>query len=162
VGDVELDDGHSFCYQVSVFFLTYLQKQIIKGTFQSYDFTVADPAEATEGEDTETNEIQKRSLRSLLLIDFELVDAFTQGQNHKNLLMLKKGKTANEQLGELKKNFEEQAVFRVVKAGWLDKVCLKPTLDSAAKRQQAIFSLDFSPDLLLKSALNFLDLNDLA
>lgn len=29
-GDIELDQGYSFAYQITIFFPTYFQKQIIK------------------------------------------------------------------------------------------------------------------------------------
>jgi hypothetical protein len=36
-GDIELDQGYSFAYQITIFFPTYFQKQIIQSQFSLYD-----------------------------------------------------------------------------------------------------------------------------
>jgi hypothetical protein len=36
-GDIEIDDGHSFTYQVNVFFTMYFQRQLVKSRFSLYD-----------------------------------------------------------------------------------------------------------------------------
>ena len=43
VGNIDFDQGHSFCYQITVFFPTHFQKQVIRTTYDIYDPTpVAD------------------------------------------------------------------------------------------------------------------------
>jgi hypothetical protein len=75
-GDIEIDDGHSFTYQVNVFFTLYFQKQIIKSRFSLYDQTVRDMKDSYESNEApdeelgDINEIERKNLNSLLLIDF--------------------------------------------------------------------------------------------
>ena len=44
-------------------------------------------------------------MKSLLLIDFQMIDGFNSNTNQNNLFLLKKGKKIIEQIPELKKNF---------------------------------------------------------
>ena len=66
-----------------------------------------DSYESNEGEEQDINEIQRRNLKSLLLIDFQMVDMLNSNNDQSNLFLLKKGKKINEQLPELKKNFQD-------------------------------------------------------
>ena len=112
VGDVEIDGGSPFTYQVQVYFTTYYRKQIIESTFGRYNDLARDPQQSTNtaskamdglfvdgqpnsgptaGRSTSSHidllyekfngdfaqdfsEVQKRNLRSLLMVDFTLVD----------------------------------------------------------------------------------------
>lgn len=53
-GDIELDQGYSFAYQITIFFPTYFQKQIIQSQFSLYD--------AFAGDEEDLNSVQKRNL----------------------------------------------------------------------------------------------------
>ena len=55
-GDIELDEGHSFTYQVNIFFTTYFQRQIVKSQFSLYDQTVRDMKDAYESNETADDE----------------------------------------------------------------------------------------------------------
>jgi hypothetical protein len=65
-----------------VFFTLYFQRQIIKSQFSLYDQTIRDMKDAYESneepaEDEELgdiNEVERRNLSSLLLIDYQMVD----------------------------------------------------------------------------------------
>jgi hypothetical protein len=60
-----------------------------------------DPYESNEPDllndgSSDINEIQRRNLKSLLLIDFSMVDMFNTNHDQANLFLLKKGKKINE------------------------------------------------------------------
>ena len=65
-----------------MFFTLYFQRQIIKSQFSLYDQTIRDMKDAYESneepaEDEELgdiNEVERRNLSSLLLIDYQMVD----------------------------------------------------------------------------------------
>ena len=46
LGNVEIDNGYSFSYQVQVYFMTYYQKQVIESSFGRYNQLVRDPLES--------------------------------------------------------------------------------------------------------------------
>jgi hypothetical protein len=54
-----------------------------------------DPYESNEAPDEEigdVNEIERRNLNSLLLIDFQMIDYMNSNSDHSNIFLLKKGK----------------------------------------------------------------------
>ena len=59
-GDIELDHGYSFAHQITMFFPTYFQKQIIKSQFSLYDVFAGR---------NDSNEKQKNALVSLTKVD---------------------------------------------------------------------------------------------
>jgi hypothetical protein len=108
-GDIEIDEGHSFAYQVRVFSTLYFQKQIIKSRFSTYDETVRDMKDQYESNEPppdddlgDINEIERRNLNSLLLIDFKMVDMMNSNCDHNNLFLLKKGKRLMDHISDLK------------------------------------------------------------
>ena len=110
----------------------------------------------------DVNEIERRNLGSLLLIDFQMVDLFNSNSDQNNLYLLKKAKKIIDQVHELKKNFKDITVVRLKKAYWLDCVMLKPNIDEWQVKQQAFYNYDYTPDLLLQSLIDFFDLNDIS
>ena len=136
-GDIEIDEGHSFTYQVRVFFSMYFQKQIIKSRFSVYDQTVRDMKDAYESNEPpdddigDINEIERRNLNSLLLIDFKMVDMMNSNSDHNNIFLLKKGKKLLDHIHELKANFSNLTVVRLKKAYWLGCVMLKPNVSAS-------------------------------
>lgn len=90
-GDIEIDDGHSFAYQVHVFFTMYFQKQIIKSQFGLYDHTARQEDEGPDEELGDVNEVERRNLAGLLLIDFQMTDLMNTNSDQSNLFLLKKG-----------------------------------------------------------------------
>lgn len=81
------------------------------------------------------NEIERRNLNSLLLIDFKMVDMMNSNSDHENLFLIKKGKKLFDHIHELKKNFSDMIVIRLKKAYWLNSVMLKPSPPSTAMLQ---------------------------
>lgn len=72
VGDIEIDLGFAFCYQVTVFFPNYFQKQVIKSQFSVYD------AFANQ---FDPNETTKRNLSSQAFIDSNIFRDVTTAKN---------------------------------------------------------------------------------
>jgi hypothetical protein len=82
--------------------------------------------EPVDEEVGDVNEIERRNLNSLLLIDFQMVDSMNSNSDHSNLYLLKKGKKLMDHMHELKQNFTGMTVIRLKKAYWLHCVMLKP------------------------------------
>ena len=75
--------------------------------------------------------------------------------------LLKKGKNINEQIPELKKMFGDIKILRLKKATWVDgQILMQPILTEEQKKQNAILSNNYVPDLQLKSLLDFIDIGD--
>jgi len=53
-------------------------------------------------------------------------------------------------------------VVRLKKAYWLDSVHMLPCIEAAEREQNAYFSNEYSPDLMLKSVQEILDVNDIS
>lgn len=53
-------------------------------------------------------------------------------------------------------------VVRLKKAYWLDSVHMLPRIEAAEREQNAYFSNEYSPDLMLKSVQEILDVNDIS
>lgn len=78
------------------------------------------------------SEVQKRNLKSLLMVDFTLVDLQNTNATGDSLPLLKKGKKINEQIPELKKMFSDVKIIRLKKATWIDgEVTISPKLSEA-------------------------------
>ena len=118
-GNVEIDDGFSFTYTVQVYFTVFYQKQVIESSFNRYNQMQRDPHQSTKISTDDQNskyraminrlyekfdsdfaqdfsEIQKRNLKSLLMVDFMLVDLQNTNADGASLPLLKKGKKVNE------------------------------------------------------------------
>ena len=91
--------------------------------------------EAPDEDLGDINEIERRNLNSLLLIDYQMVDLMNSNSDQNNLFLLKKGKKILDQIHELKKNFTDMIVIRLKKAYWLDAVIMRPKIDNKVKEQ---------------------------
>jgi hypothetical protein len=74
------------------------------------------------------NEIERRNLNSLLMIDFQMIDIMNSNSDQSNLFLLKKGKQLIDHLPELKAHFSDITVLRLKKAHWLECVIMKPII----------------------------------
>ena len=59
-GDIEIDHGYAFSYQISVFFPSYFQKQVVKSQFSVFDWFA---------HENDPNSSQKRTLAMMNRID---------------------------------------------------------------------------------------------
>ena len=95
------------------------------------------------------------------MVDFTLVDLQNTNANGTSIPLLKKGKKINEQIPDLKKMFSDVRVIRLKKATWVDgQVMIWPKVSEAQKRQDAVFSSNYYPDLQFKALLDFVDVAD--
>ena len=144
-GDIELDQGYSFAYQITIFFPTYFQRQIIKAQFSVYD--------AFAGDEVDQNAVQKRNLTQMAKIDTNIFRDISTT----------KGNIPSQESLDHDKSFLTIKVIRLKQASsWLDYVCVYPTIPDYIQKQAAILSTSNPIDSLLRSAMNFLDVNDLA
>ena len=66
------------------------------------------------------SEVQKRSLKTLLMVDFMLLDLKNTNADGNSLPLLKKGKKINEQIPDLQRLFKDIKVIRLKQATWVD------------------------------------------
>jgi hypothetical protein len=142
-GDVELDGGFSFSYQVQAFFPTYFQKQIAKSQFSLYDCF---------GSDADPNEIQKVTLSKMAKVDTNI---FRDISTDKSAVP-----------DELTLQFEfKKANLKIMRLkgcqSWLQYVSLRAKEPEWLTKQQAVISAA-SIDTLLSQAMSFIDMNDTA
>jgi hypothetical protein len=96
--------------------------------------------EAPDEDLGDINEIERRNLNSLLLIDFQMVDMMNSNSDQNNLFLLRKGKKILDQVHELKKNFTDMTIIRLKKAYWLDCVIMRPAIDHKIKEMSQFFN----------------------
>ena len=138
-----MDHGYSFSYQVSVKFPSYFQKQVIKSQFSLYDvFAVEDK-----------NQVQKLTLHNMTRIDTNIF---------RDISTTRSTVPSDENLLYELRN-DDIKVIRLKSANyWIDYICMLPTEPEWHKKQQAILNNNNPIDHLVKSGMNFLDVNDLA
>lgn len=143
--DLTQDNGFSFAYQLSLFFPTHFQKQIIKSEFTIYDAFAADYKDK--------NQLQKRSMQSMIRVDPSI---FRDVSTNQALI-------PSEESLAYEVNRMNLKVIRLKASPWVDSVICKPRLSDWQRRQDALLYSDNNPvDTLLSGALDFLDVNDLA
>ena len=141
--DLTQDNGFSFAYQLSLVFPTYFQRQIIKSSFTIYDAFAYD-AQAS---------VPTTNLVSMVRVDPSI---FRDVSTTSALL------PSEESLAEevLKQNLK---VIRLKAAPWVESVVCEPTPSDWMRAQMCILYSEENPiDTLLRGALDFLDVNDLA
>ena len=107
------------------------------------------------------SEVQKRNLRSLLMVDFTLIDLQNTNADGNSLPLLKKGKKINEQIPDLKKMFGDVKIVRLKQASWLEgPTLIRPKISEEQMKQSTVLSHNFHPDLQLQTLLDFIDIGD--
>ena len=143
-GDIELDHGYSFAHQITMFFPTYFQKQIIKSQFSLYDVFAGK---------TDPNENQKNALISMTKVDTNIFrDISTQPKTI----------PSDDSIDYEMRNAAIKIIRMKSAHSWLCYVCLTPSRPDWLKKQHAVLSNVDATDSLLASAFNYLDVNDLA
>ena len=144
-GDIELDQGYSFAYQITIFFPTYFQKQIIQSQFSLYD--------AFAGEEQDLNSVQKRNLQNMVKIDTNIFKDISTTKNN----------VPSQDYLNTDFSFQDIKVTRMKSCSyWIDYVCVFPKVPVHSQKQAAILATNNPIDSLMRSAMNFLDVNDLA
>lgn len=108
-GDIELDQGYSFAYQITIFFPTYFQKQIIQSQFSLYD--------AFAGEEQDLNQVQKRNLQNMVKIDTNIFKDISTTKNN----------VPSQEYLNTDPSFQDIKVTRLKTCSyWIDYVCMFP------------------------------------
>ncbi len=141
-GDIGLDMGYSFSYQVTTFFPGYFQRQVLKSQFSIYDSHVDDPQNAS-----------KRNLNLMTRIDTNIF---------RDVSTTKHTVPTDEAIQSELKDVDIKIIRLKSAAAWIDYVCLTANVPDWQQKQSALLSSENPDDKLLKSAFNYLDVNDLA
>lgn len=115
----------------------------------SSSFSIYDEAAAEE----DPNQIKKRTLNSMARVDTNIF---------RDMSTTKASVPSDEALESELKNVDIKILRLKTAKYWIDYVALTPTEPEWSQKQQAILNLDNPDDTLLKSGMNFLDVNDLA
>jgi hypothetical protein len=145
-GDIEADHGYSFSHQITMYFPTYFQKQVIKSQFTLYDGFVGD---------ADANERQKSALVNLTQVDTNIFRDISTTPD--------KVPTNENIQNDIKDEVPSIRIMRLKScAFFIDYICLVPDKPDWLKKQMAVIGAQDRVDTLLKSAFNYLDVNDLA
>ena len=117
IGDIELDQGYSFAYQITIYFPTYFQKQTIKAQFSVYDPFV--------WEGLDPNAVQRRNLSQMAKIDTNIF---------RDLNMSKQNLPTEESLA-YDPSFNSLKVVRLKPSEqWMAYICLEPKICEISKK----------------------------
>jgi hypothetical protein len=143
-GDIDLDGGYSYSYQVSVIFPNHFQAQILKSEFSVYDQGAGD---------VDDGSVRKRTLSMMARVDTNI---FTD-------ISTTKAQVPSEQAlaGDIK-NMDLKVHRLKSSAYWICYIILQPVEPDWHQKQQAVLGCDLVIDNLLKAGMNFLDVADLA
>ena len=143
-GDIEIDHGYSFSYQITVKFPSYFQRQCIKSQFSLYDVFATD---------NDKNKVQKHTLTNMTRIDTNI---FRDISTTPNIV------PDDESIGHELRNENIKVIRLKPAAYWIDYICMLPTEPDWYKKQCAILYNNNPDDTLTRSSMNFLDVSDLA
>ena len=137
------DNGFSFAYQLTLFFPTYFQKQVIKSQFSIYDAFAGDA----------DDQLKKRSFSSMLRVDPAIFRDIATNAN-----LVPSEESLMDEVTRLSIH-----IIRLKACPWIEHVVVLPKIPDWQRRQDAILNSEDNPiDTLLRGALDFLDVNDLA
>ena len=164
-GDIDIDNGHSFTYQVQVFFPTHFQKQVQALQFDLYD--------SSNQADAETLEKLARNLgtsKAAVTQQFSLLAEIERKKSVLGRVNLEENVQKMRQNADSKAKGEttfdfitfDESEFKLKRADWLDLVSFEGQAPECLKRQSNFLSQAKDYDNLLESAFNFLDVNDSA
>lgn len=143
VGNIELDQGYSYAYNISTSFPSYFQKQVIKSQFSLYDALSLD---------IDKNKEQQSILTNILKVDSNIFrDIYTV-----------KNEVPSDEALKLDVKSNSIKVIRLKSCGfWIDYVCLTPSQTDWDRKQESILTNHNPVDTLLANGMNMLDTNDL-
>ena len=141
--DLEQDNGFSFAYQLTLFFPTEFQKQVIKSEFSIYD--------AFAGQNDDQNQLKKRNFSSMLRVDPSIFRDIATNSN-----LIPGEDSIADEVARL--NIK---IIRLKASPWIEHVICLPKVPDWQRRQDARLGSEDNPiDTLLRGALDFLDVND--
>ena len=146
-GDIEIDNGHSFTYQIQVFFPVRFQEQVERSKFDLYDTLPAEDDTLIQDADMTGNQLSK-------------MDGFARSETKKSMLNYINPDDIPKITGDIAKDtlMKTETTIKLKHAYWINFICFSPSIDPLYKKQSLLFH---SPrDELLSSYFDFLDVND--
>lgn len=146
-GDLEVDNGHSFTYQIQVHFPVLFQKHVENSKFDLYD---------TFPEDEEGTLQQKTSKSNQL----DNLQSYAKSETKKSMLGYINSNELPHITGDISKDtvIKTDSFTKLKTSYWLPFICFKAVIDPWYKKDSLFFKIE--EDRLLSSYFNFLDVND--
>lgn len=146
-GDIELDNGHSFTYQIQVFFPVHFQEQVEKSKFDLYDTFPTEDDAIIKDSDLQGNQLGK-------------LQNYARSETKKSMLNYINPDDIQKITGDIAKDalLKTESVTKLRGAYWIEFICFTPTIDPVYKKQSLLFQAP--KDELLASYFDFLDVND--
>jgi len=146
-GDLEVDNGHSFTYQIQVHFPVLFSKQVENSKFDLYDTFPVDDEGASQARGSKVNQLEN-------------LESYAKAETKKSML----GYINTDDLPQITGDISKDTVLKTdsntkLRASyWLPYICCTPIVDSFYKKQSLLFQNKL--DTLLASYFDFLDVND--
>jgi hypothetical protein len=147
-GDIDVDNGRSFTYQIQVHFPVYFQKQVEKSKFDLYDTYPLTEEEMSQPRISKENQL-------------ESFKSYVNAETKKSRIGYINTDEIPKITGDIAKDtvLKTQSIRKLRYSYWLDqKTFIRPKIDTFYRKQSFLFNLQF--DSLLKSNFNLLDVND--
>lgn len=145
-GDLEVDNGHSFTYQIQVFFPVLFQKHVENSKFDLYDTFPYDEDDGSHAKASKTNQPD---------------NAEPYGRSEtKSMIGYMNANEVPKVTGDISKDtlLKTDSATKMRSSYWLPFIPFKPKVDSLYKKQSLLFQNQ--PDTLLASYFDLLDVND--
>ena len=147
-GDLEVDNGHSFTYQIQVHFPVLFQKHVENSKFDLYDtFPIDEDGSSGMPRNSKTNQLEN-------------LHSYAKSETKKSML----GYINTDELPQITGDISKDTVLKTdsntkLRASyWVPYICFAPTIDPLYKKQSLLFQA--KADTLLASYFDFLDVND--
>lgn len=146
-GDIEVDNGHSFTYQIQVHFPVLFQKHVENSKFDLYDTFPEDEEGALQQRTSKINQLEN-------------LQSYAKSETNKSMLGYINTEDLPRITGDISKDtLMKTDSFTKLKASyWLPFICFKANIDPIFKKQRLLFQI--KEDSLLSSYFDFLDVND--
>jgi len=146
-GDLEVDNGHSFTYQIQVHFPVLFQKHVENSKFDLYDTFPEDEESALQPRASKANQLEN-------------LQSYAKSETKKSMLGYINSDDLPQITGDISKDtvIKTESFTKLKASYWLEYICFSPTIDPLYKKQSLLFQV--KADNLLDSYFNFLDVND--
>jgi hypothetical protein len=175
-GNIELDQGYSFLYQITIFFPMHFQKQVIKTTFKPYDSNVPQGDEDSANLERVSNFQGKKDKVPISNLirgvdnnekEEEKEEDDEEGEGEDNDKKPGKAPTLTplDSISDLRNDVEYKSIIclKLKRADWLDIIKVTPQICSYMRKQAAAILSDDNPtDLLLEHSWNLAMVQDIS
>lgn len=150
-GNIDLDQGYSFLYQIAIFFPMHFQKQVVKTTFEPYDINAISDEFSNNLE--RVNDFKGKAGEKIPMENMMRGTKPDDGDEDEEEKVKLPTMTPLDSISELKSNAEYKNVIspQLKVSDWLHFVGrITPQTKDYMKRQIAVLNNDNPIDLLLK------------